>query len=324
VRVDGIVMAITDPGATEVVYVLRALGLGDLLTGVPALRGLRRHFPDARLVLAAPEAFRELGMLTGAVDELAPTARLGDVQRLDRRPDLAVNLHGSGPQSLDHLISLDPAAVLTHRHPRHPELPGPRWRSDVHEVDRWCALLEWAGIRCDADDLGIDRPEGYPDFSGVVVVHPGAAAPARRWPVDRFAAIAAELRGDGHEVVITGSADERDLALAVAGGAGLPESAVLAGKLDLLGLVALISDCRLVVCGDTGVGHVATATGTPSVHLFGPTPPSRWGPRGAGRHLTLWAGDVGDPHADRPHDGLLLLTTSRVLQASRTILEECA
>ena len=50
----------------------------------------------------------------------------------------------------------------------------------------------------------IDRPEGYPDRCGVVVVHPGAAAPARRWPADRFAAIAAALRDDGHEVVVTG------------------------------------------------------------------------------------------------------------------------
>jgi ADP-heptose:LPS heptosyltransferase len=317
-------MAITESRPPDVVYVLRALGLGDLLTAVPALRGLRRHLPDAQLVLAAPPAYRELALLTGAVDELAPTTALGDVCRLDRPPTLAVNLHGKGPQSVDHLLALDPTALLTHRNVRHRDLPGPPWRSDLHEVDRWCLLLEWAGIRCDGDDLAIPRPEAYPDFSGVVVVHPGAAAPARRWPAERFAAIAAELHADGLDVVITGSAAERDLAMAVAHGAGLPDKAVLAGSLDLLALVALIHDCRLVVCGDTGVGHVATATGTPSVLLFGPTPPSRWGPRGGEHNLVLWAGDVGDPHADRPHAGLLSLTTSRVLQASRAILQECA
>ena len=55
-------------------------------------------------------------------------------------------------------------------------------------------------------------------------------------------------------------------------------------------MVALVSDCRLVVCGDTGVGPCGDRHGTPSVLLFGPTPPSRWGPRGAGPHLALWAG----------------------------------
>ena len=190
-------------------------------------------------------------------------------------------------------------------------------------MDRWCELLAWAEIPCDATDLDLRRPKGYPDHSGVVVVHPGAAAAARRWPAERFATVAAALSADGHRIVVTGSAAERTLALAVARQAALPESAVVAGALDVLGLVALISDARLLVCGDTGVGHVATATRTPSVLLFGPTPPSRWGPRGDGRHLALWSGEVGDPHADRPHVGLLSLSTSCVLDASRAVLR-CA
>ncbi len=319
-------MALIDApaGSPEVVYVLRALGLGDLLTAVPALRGLRRHFCDSRLVLAAPRQYRELALLTGAVDDVAPTACLGDVGLLDTAPGLAVNLHGSGPQSIEHLLVLAPTDLLTHRHPRHPEIDGPPWRADQHEVDRWCLLLDWAGIASDADDLRIDRPEGHPDRSGVVVVHPGAASGARRWPAARFAEIAAALLADGHRVVVTGSVAERGLALDVAEAAVLPESAVLAGELDLLALVALISDCRLLVCGDTGVGHVATATGTPSVLLFGPTAPSTWGPRDASRHLALWAGELGDPHAAHPDAGLLSLSTSHVLDAARSMLGRCA
>jgi ADP-heptose:LPS heptosyltransferase len=158
----------------------------------------------------------------------------------------------------------------------------------------------------------------------VVVIHPGAAYPARRWPPERFAAVAAALHRGGHEVVITGDSNEIDLARSVASGAGLPQSHVLAGTLGLLGLVALISDCRLLICGDTGVGHIATATGAPSVLLFGPTPPNRWGPRGRGPHVALWAGDKGDPHADQPHSGLLLITVPRVVEATRTLLQDCA
>jgi ADP-heptose:LPS heptosyltransferase len=321
-RFDGVFVAVDEP--RDVVYVLRALGLGDLLTAVPALRGLRRHFPDCRIVLAAPSPYRELALFTGAVDELAPTVGLGDVRALDRPPALAVNLHGSGPQSIDHLLRLAPAALLSHRHPLHASHAGPTWRPDLHEVDRWCTLLHWAGIDSDPDDLFIGRPDGHPDRQGVVVVHPGAAASARRWPAKRFAEIAAALHDDGHEVVVTGSTSERGLALEVARAAGLAETAVLAGTLDLLALVALISDCGLLICGDTGVGHVATATMTPSVLLFGPTSPTSWGPRDAGRHLALWAGDIGDPHGDRPHDGLLKLAASDVLAASRSMLGRCA
>lgn len=305
---------------TATVLVLRALGLGDLLTAVPALRGLRRAHPGAHITLATPAALAPLALLTGAVDEVAPTAGLGRLSYTGERPELAVNLHGSGPGSIADLLATGPRRLLTHAHRRYPEIAGPPWRAGQHEVDRWCALLEYDGIDCEPTDLGIARPDRPPVRQGAVVIHPGAAAGARRWPAERFAAVAAALHDDGHEVVITGSAAEADLAATVARLAGLPENASLAGELDVLDLVALVADSRLVVCGDTGVGHVATATATPSVLLFGPTPPARWGPRGQGPHISLWAGDVGDPHADTPHPGLLHLTVSRVLDAAGGLL----
>lgn len=309
---------------TDTILVLRALGLGDLLTGVPALRGLRREHPDAEIVLAVPERFAALAMLTGAVDEVLPTPGLGRLPVPADPPAWAVNLHGSGPESIADLLAVAPGRLLTHRHDAFPDVPGPAWPTDVHEVDRWCALLEWAGVDCDSTDLGIARPSGPPDRSGVVVMHPGAASGARRWPAERFATVAAALRDAGHDVVITGDGSEVELARAVARQAGLPGQSVLAGTLDLLDLVALVADSRLVICGDTGVGHVATATGTPSVLLFGPTAPDRWGPRGPGPHVTLWAGETGDPHAGEPHRGLLRISVDEVLAAVDGALRDAA
>lgn len=315
-------MAVTTGPGT--VLVLRALGLGDLLTGIPAMRGLRRAYPSARIVLATPKPLDPLARFCGAVDKVLPTAGLGDLRWPGPPPDVAVNLHGRGPESIADLLATKPKTLISHRNPKYPAVSGPPWRDELHEVDRWCALLGAAGIVCNPGDLALDRPPGYPRRDDVVVIHPGAAAPSRRWPADRFAVVAAALADAGHRVVVTGSVAEKSLAETVAAQAGLDQSAVLAGELDVLGMVALISDSRLLVCGDTGVGHIATATGTPSVLLFGPVPPSRWGPRGAGRHIAVWAGDCGDPHGDRPHRGLLLITVSRVLEATRQILAECA
>lgn len=132
-----------------------------------------------------------------------------------------------------------------------------------------------------------------------------------------------ELAAAGHQVVVTGSAAERPLAVEVADRAGLGEDAVLAGRTGPGELAALVAAAALVVCGDTGVGHLATAFGTPSVLLFGPTPPRLWGPPTEARqHVVLWAGDVGDPHADQPDAGLLLLREDRVLAAARAALAE--
>src|SRR5205823_3290682 len=138
---------------SQAVLVLRALGLGDLLTAVPALRRLSRAFPDDRLVLAAPAGLRDLVELIDAVDELLPTAGLGALNWPGPPPKLAVNLHGRGPESIRDLLAQHPAELLTHRHPAFAELPGARWRADVHERDRWCGLLEFARIPADPADF---------------------------------------------------------------------------------------------------------------------------------------------------------------------------
>jgi ADP-heptose:LPS heptosyltransferase len=279
--------------------VLRALGLGDLLTAVPALRGLRRARPDHRLVLAAPAGLAPLARLTGAVDAVLPQSGLAGPLRTDP-PALAVNLHGRGPESTALLRATGPAELWSYG-------AGPQWIAGGHEVDRWCALLAWYGVPADPLDLALDRPPVASPAPGAVVIHPGAASGSRRWPVRRYAAVAAELARQGHRVVVTGGRSEADLQNAVGAEpirTGLDE------------LAALVADAALVVCGDTGVAHLATAYGTPSVLLFGPTPPAEWGPRTDGPHTVLWKGGRGDPHGADPDPGLLAITVADVVQPS--------
>jgi ADP-heptose:LPS heptosyltransferase len=84
--------------------------------------------------------------------------------------------------------------------------------------------------------------------------------------------------------------------------------------LFLLELAAPVAAARAVICPDTGVAHLATALGTPSVVLFGPVPPSEWGPPpDRPQHVALWAGRRGDPHAGEPDPGLLALTPGEVV-----------
>jgi len=288
----------------------RALGLGDLLTGVPALRALRSAFPGHRIVLAAPAALAPLAQLSGAVDEVLDTARLA-VPAL-RGADLAVNLHGRGPESHRAILASSPRRMLAFA-ARQVPWRGPEWRAGEHEVERWCRLLVESGIPADPACLDLPAPAGA-GVAGATVVHPGAAGAARRWPADRWAAVARAERAAGRRVVVTGSAAERPLAEAVARGAGLERSAVLAGRTGLLELAVVVSSAGRVLCGDTGVGHLATAFGVPSVLLFGPTPPAEWGPPPEReRHVVLYRGERGDPHAPVPDPGLLAITVEDVL-----------
>jgi ADP-heptose:LPS heptosyltransferase len=302
------------------VLILRALGLGDFLTGVPAYRALRWAYRDAVLTLAAPGYLEPLVALTGAIDRLLPTDGLSDL-RPAQRPELAVNLHGRGPQSIDVLLRTDAEKLITHRHPLRSKAAGPDWQEDLHEVRRWCRLLELAGVPADPDDLQLSRPSLAPFVSGAIVVHPGAAFPARRWPAERFGAVARQLGESGHPIVVTGTRAEKPIAEVVISSGDLPASSNLCGELDLDQLAASISSARLLISGDTGVAHLASAYGTPSVVLFGPTPPSQWGPPSEGPHTVLWRGSTGDPHADQPDAGLLSIAVPEVVRAARARLQ---
>ena len=302
-----------------VLLILRALGLGDLLTGVPALRALANAFPEHERVLACPRALEPLALLSGAVDRVLPAAPLAPLQIAAGNPDLAVNLHGRGPQSHAVLLATNPGRLVAFSHPDVPETAGlPKWRPDEHEVARWCRLLEESGIPTDPDALDLPSPplEAPAEAQGATLIHPGAASAARRWPAGRFAQIAAAELERGRSVVLTGGADERELAQRVAFQAGLDETAVYAGRTNPLELAALVAAAGRVVCGDTGVAHLATAFGTPSVVVFGPTSPAHWGPPAdRPRHRSLWDGRTGDPHGAEPAAGLLALEVADVLAA---------
>ncbi len=300
--------------------VLRPLGLGDLLTGVPAIRAVRAAVPGHRLVLATTPALEPLARLVDAVDDVLPARELEPLDWTGPAPDLAVDLHGKGPASHDVVADLRPRRLLTFASPGY---PGPAWYPDEHEVRRWCRLVsEGLGVEADPDALDLAVPPVPPPARGVTVVHPGAAHAGRRWPADRFAAVARHLAGAGHDVRITGGPAEVELARSVAEAAGLGPGAVLAGRTTSLELAAVVAAARVVVCGDTGVAHLATAYRRPSVVLFGPVAPALWGPPartgdgGGALHVVLWHGDgTGDPWGTELDPALARITVEEVLGA---------
>ncbi len=297
--------------------VLRALGLGDLLVAVPALHALRRAFPDHRLLYAAP------AWLGGAVDlvggyELLPVAGLDQpLPQLPGGVDIAVNLHGKGPESSRRLQALGARRILQHGGGAG---YGPPWIEDLQERGRWTRLLQWHGIDADPQDCRLMPPPVPTRFPGATVLHVGAAYASRLWPAERFAEVGRRLAARGHTVVFTGSGPERERALDVCRRAGLPESRVLAGALELQELAACIAAARLVVSADTGAAHLASAYSRPSVVLFGPVGPERWGPP-PGPHMVLThAGERGgDPFADRPDPALLAVSVDEVLAAVEAV-----
>lgn len=306
-------MIVPQSADRPVTVALRALGLGDFVTGLPALRLLRQALPEHRLILAAPAVFGSLLPLGVPVDGLLPT---GELQPIGWRGPVAVavDLHGNGPASRVLLQRLRPDRLIGFGSPAD-GLTGPAWRAEEHEIARWQRLIG------QAFDLSAELVTGAPDRLAVppervperlTVLHPGAAAAARRWPAERYAEVADWLRLRGHRVVVTGSSAERQLVTELARTTGV---GALTG-LGLRELFGVIAAARLVISGDTGVAHVASLYRTPSVVLFGPVAPSRWGPPASGPHRVLWHGDgTGNPHGSEPDPALLRISVAEVLTA---------
>ncbi len=305
---------------------LRALGLGDLLAGVPALRGLRRAFPGHEVVLAVPAELAEAALATGAVDRVLPAAAPNRaVPSLEHwpgpPPDLAVDLHGNGPASRDALAVLEPPRLLAYAGSYGVPGPHPVWRPGVHERARWCAFLGAYGIAADPDDVRLPPPATASPAPGAAIVHPGAESAARRWPAGRYALVVRRLRAAGHRVVVTGGPKEDALVRDVADRAELQDRDVLRGGLPYGELSALVAGARLLVSGDTGLAHLAVAHGTPSVTLFGPVSPRLWGPPPRARHIALWQpGPPGDPHGSAPDPRLLQIQVDEVATAALSLL----
>ena len=136
----------------------------------------------------------------------------------------------------------------------------------VDKIDRQMELGITDDQQREADELlkDIDRP--------FVVLNPGANKPAKRWPTERFAAVADELASK-HDVavIVTGSPPEKDIMQAVVDAAKSPVTDLTKRGVTLGSLKAVIKKAKLLITNDTGPRHIAAALGTPLVSLFGPT-----------------------------------------------------
>jgi len=136
---------------------------------------------------------------------------------------------------------------------------------------------EWAAAFLRSRGVNGDKP--------VVGIHvcKGLAVDLDRWPVDRFAEVAAALAAAGYDVIFTGTASEAPLVEAARTAAGLPPERSLAGQCTLRQTMAVLSRLAVLVCPDTGTGHLAAAIGVPVVSIFAVKSdiPARWRPTGA-------------------------------------------
>lgn len=271
--------------------------LGDLLMSRPLLHALRARLEDGELWAIGTPAARLLdreGLWTRRLPVTGAAAGRGALQ--GHRFDAAIILPPSFSSAWA-LRRLDVARRIGFASDlRSWLLTDPMRRparGDRHLSDEYLALGERLGVnRTSLPELAPTAEERAAALARlralggenrpVAILGPGAAyGAAKRWPVERFAALGRRLVARGHLVLTAGTASDQGQAAAVAGAIG--EGAHdLAGMTSVEEMLALCAGARVVVSNDSGLAHLAAASGAPTIVVFGSTS-SAWttplGPR---------------------------------------------
>jgi heptosyltransferase-2 len=296
------------------ILVVRRGGLGDVLMATPLLRGVREHFPSARIyVLTSKQA---VAGLQGSpwMDEIleVPSSKkdwLSLLQKLRKeRIDTSFVLHRFFAASLLALLAGIPQrlgfAWKNHGFALTDSIPFMPARSQTLQIGQLLTLLGKPAADLEMEFTVSEeairsarkllQSWGYDSAKSLVGIHPGggetagSSEPAKRWLPERFGQLTDLLEQSGVQVaMLQGPGDEpfveealrnrKERVLGIA--AGLP----------LAVFAALMRECDLVVVNDTGPMHLAAAQKVPVVAILGPTHPAYTPPRG-GMHRVIWAG----------------------------------
>ncbi len=292
---------------------------GDVLFSTPAIKAIRKRYPDAYLTCIVPPRCRELLEQNPSLNEIIPfdekgaqkgiLAKLRFIHLLRReRFDQAFIFHRSFTRALLVWLAGIPKRIGYSTKRRGvfltTKVPLPLLES-LHKVEYFLGIVRAEGIGVDSNYYEFHVGEearsfasqflashGVKDNDFLVIFNPGGNWDPKRWPVERYAELGDRLvESHNAKVLITGAAKDGVLADNIIGKMS-KKPITSCGKTNLLELGALLERADLVISGDSGPMHMAVAIGTRVIALFGPTSLRITGPYGRGDYKVIWK-DVG-------------------------------
>ncbi len=296
------------PGSIKNILIISSTAIGDTLMSTPAMRAVRKGFPEARIIALFNKDNMELFANNPNIDGAMPyyggwKKFISTVTELRKYSfDAALILHGNEPQATP-LAYLTGARFIV-KLPNvsrfsfllSNESPELRWAELGHGIE--ARLRTAALLGCKADGLQMDLPldKGYDESIGafmrreglegdagevLIGINPGASTLSRQWFPERFTGLAQRLmeKTPNLKIILTGSPDEVGLCCKIADGISKSHGVIVAaGRLSLPESAALIGRFNAFITGDTGPMHIAYALKTPVVALYAVSEPEKTGP----------------------------------------------
>lgn len=273
------------------ILVIRPGGIGDAVLQAQVINSVKKFSSKIHISILAECRNEDVFSLVPGVDEVFCYNRLGEFfQVLRSHYDVVIDteqwyrLSAVAARLVRSPVKIGFASNERRRMFTH----GVQYDQEAYEPDNFASLLKPLGIDCRRDVGAVTlelpfqavakasqllQPLGSDSF---VVVFPGASIPEKRWGAERFSEVARKLIKDGYRIVVVGGKEDRADGDVIVEVGGLN----IAGTTTLAETAAVIARSSLVLCGDSGVLHIAAALDIPTVSLFGPSNALKWAPRG--------------------------------------------
>ena len=284
--------------------------VGDAVMSIAALRALRRLLPDAHVTVVSKPGTADVFAGADYIDDVLVYERTGlnsfltQAREWKRHPfDLALLLQNAFEAAAIAFLARVPLRIgyaterrsflLTHA------VTVPAWKNERHEIFYYLNLVSeleklfGAPTGTAAPHFSISVSDkrkreartllmdhGADPAHALVLLCPGSVnSRAKRWPAERYAALADRFAETGATVVLIGAPGELDVSQKVAALARRPPL-ILTGQTSVADVVALVSAADVLITNDTGPAHIGAAVGTPTLVIFGPTNPLTTAPFG--------------------------------------------
>ena len=330
------------------ILLLQLKRIGDLILTTPAVAALRESFPAAQLTLVVSSECADLLPAIPNVDRTLMARRNARDLVLffavaARKFDCCIDFTRNDRSAFLALLSGARRRVVSYRVRQQSKMRARAYSDfvsvrmrDTHTIDYNLALLEPLGVRAAASSapylhlpqLADEKADALRRDSKItrpyVILHPGSARREKLWEPERWAEVIDHFgRNNDIDLVLTSGPSPNEQAHSAVIKNNVQQQIIdLSGKTNLLTLAALIGQARLVVTVDSAPMHLAAATRTPQVVLFGPTNPFHWRPRES--PVLILQGKAAAPVTEfspvRPRFGMSQISTEAVISAMDSLL----
>ncbi|MDD5679701.1 MAG: glycosyltransferase family 9 protein [Candidatus Omnitrophica bacterium] len=292
-------------GEIKEILFLRHDRIGDMVLSTGIFRGLKKRYPGARLTVLASGKNYEIIRNNPYVDETAIFDGTRDfISRFRRRNiDLVIDPFYTYELRQSFLTYISGARYRIGFEESGREMffnmRGPKLLPASHMAGNIFRLVSFLGVNADEyepqiylsnDETGwaksIFADRGLTGDFLKAAIAPGAYYPSQQWGADKYEELAGRLvKKSGVKIILFGEKSEETLLRKIQSKAGRKDAEVFCG-VTLRQFMALLAQCNLLVCNNSGALHIACALKIPTVSSMGPTDPVLWWPRGKG-HIVL-------------------------------------